>query len=422
MKGIVLGYDAEAADIVVRADNGRRYRFLPADWRDRASPRKGDPVDFEPDGDRARDVYLAEPSRHLETARPAAPLSIVASWGPARFFLARPVFTFSLLVLVACLIGAYAIGDVRISVLEAPELISRMSESLDSLIAVSGTDPAPRLGAGVARILLVLLLGLYLVPALALLVAWREFVGRQDRRLASVAGIAAMVLPIGLPLIVALVVQIWVLPGIPDAGARLGRSGVTTPQQVFEVLRLYATGTVLLLFAGAGLWAAAADRISIPLGLRTIDDPSRDVPVSPSRAEPDTFAPQRARQSAGRPAPARGARRATGGTPTAEPTGPIPFLKLGARRIAEAVGSSPPAARQPGEADVAGLALAEDIKTALDTGTKPPRRHERAEAELPPRGGSVWPEPGGLPGRPAGAESAEPPDVPDVDERADQNR
>ena len=35
-------------------------------------------------------------------------------------------------------------------------------------------------------------------------------------------------------------------------GVRLGRSGVTTPQQVFEVLRLYATGTVLLMAAGRG--------------------------------------------------------------------------------------------------------------------------------------------------------------------------
>ncbi len=45
MKVIVLGYNAEADAIALRADNVRRYRFQPAVWRERMSPSKGAPVD-----------------------------------------------------------------------------------------------------------------------------------------------------------------------------------------------------------------------------------------------------------------------------------------------------------------------------------------------------------------------------------------
>ncbi len=445
------------------------------------SPRKGDPVDFEPDGDHARDVYLAESGRRLETATPPPPLAVVSDWPPARFFLARPVFSFALLVLLACLTGAYAIGDVRISLFQVPELISRMSEALDSLIAVSGADPAPRLGAGVVRVLLILLLGLYVVPILAAMTAWREFVGRPDRRLARMAGIVALVLPIGLPLLIALVVQFWVLPGIPDAGARLGRSGVTTPQQVFEVLRLYATGTVLLMATGAGLWAAAAGRLSVSLDMRTIDEPPLEV-VRPRKAPRiDVFAPLRKRKPAARPAPAKPA--PAGQTSAAKPaiatpaavkpvaaqwakpepavpgepgpmpsvpggasgpgddSEPVPFLKLGPRPAPAAPPppvqpADPPRARQVGgdtkedglpvsqppvikppvsgppasasngaEEETRSEELAEDIMSALnsdvpDSASLPSAKQaEPEDAELPPRGGSVWPEPIGAPPR-----------------------
>jgi|GEM_PF-879031 len=517
MKGIVLGYSAEAEAIVVRADDGRRYRFQAGDWRERAAPRKGDAVDFEPEGERARDVYRLESNRPVEKETPAAPLAIVSGWAPARFFLLRPVFSFALLVLIACFFGTYGVGDARISLYQVPDLIRYMTDALDSLIAVSGTDPAPRLGAAVVHILLVFLLALYAVPVLAGLTAWREFVGRPSRRLARWAGIAAIVLPIGLPLLIAIVVQAWVLPGIPDAGARLGRAGVTTPQQVFEVLRLYATGTVVLVFTGAGLWASATGRFSVPLGTRTADEPPLEVKRERKTSPLDIFAPLRKRRD-----PARTpAARPTAPEPTAssrqappppmhsgpvaemqpmadrphpapqppqppqpaqphqprqsEPRTPEPaaaryqspeperpaavnppvspgdvpdFVKLDSRRppapaqsgpvsappVSAPPVSAPPVSAPPasvaGPADIPAAAspeprpaqpvratepvvddrdgtgdfdtgaLADDIKTVLESNQTGPAPEPEAEADLPPRGGSVWPEPAGLVGRP----------------------
>ncbi|MEJ8572927.1 hypothetical protein [Microbaculum marinum] len=474
MKGVVLGYDTEAEAVVLRAEDGRRYRFPLSEWRDRQAPRKGDEVDFESDGVRALEIYVVAPARHLDAAT-VTPLSIVSGWAPARFFLTRPVLTCAVLVLLACFFGAYSLGDVRITLFQVPELISRMSEALDSLIAASGADPAPRIGAGVARILLILLLGLYVVPVLAVITIWREFLGRPDRRLAVAAAVAAIVLPIGLPLIVSLVVQTWVIPGIPDLGTRLGRTGVTTPQQVFEVLRLYATGTILLIFAGLALWAAAADRLSVSAGTRAAPEATEPIKPKP-RSRPDLFAPLRARRSTPRkakaaPAPQPAESRAPGSpAPVPQRAGPaapaaarkerVPFLKLGRRAKTPAPASAPPAAHPAVAADApqpqsppppsapppsvppaADPRYAEGLDEALRAARaarppeflqvpraagdasetdnpapdvpqtpKPEPAAQESGVDLPPRTGSVWPQPAADapspdPGRPAPAPS-----------------
>jgi len=423
MKGTVLGYDTENEAVVLRAEDGTRYRFALSDWRDRQSPRKGDEIDFEPDGKRAREVYAAAPRQPVDTAA-VSPMSVVAGWAPARFFLIRPVLSCAILVLLACFAGAYSIGDMRISLFQVPDLIARMSESLDSLIAASGTDPAPRLGAGVARILLVLLLALYLVPILAALTIWREFVGRPDRKLARYAGLAAIVLPIGLPLLIALVVQVWVIAGIPDVGARLGRSGVTTPQQVFEVLRLFGSGTILLIFAGAALWASATGRLSVPLGVRQAAEPEQEAIKPKARTRPDLFAPLRWRRTDRKPAKAApDVPLPMEITPDEPPAGDsrgvsaaVPFLKLGGGR--KRPGAEPP---QPQPAPTSGqataspsdtrampqpdlpdvdretAAIAEDISVALGTESGKPASGQSG-AERPPLPSAPQP-----PGKPQGA-------------------
>lgn len=330
MKGIVLGYDARSRLTVLRGEDGRRYGFVPADWRDQRAPRKRDVVDFEPDGHRARDVFVLEAANGAPApaAAAAAPAAALAAWPVTRVLVERPAMAASLLVLLASLTGAYAVGDLRISVLEAPELIARMSEALDSLVAVSGTDPSPRLGAGVARVLLVLLLGLYLVPLLAAITLWKEFVGQPDMRLARLAGLAAMILPVGLPLVVVLVVQAWVLPGLPDLAARLGRAGVTTPQQVFEVLRIYSTGTVLVFAAGALLWSAANGRAILPKFLRRpAGEEETAVAAAPESGSAEVFAPVGPRAYPPRPAAAPDAAPRPQSRPAAQtqlPREPLP--------------------------------------------------------------------------------------------------
>jgi phage shock protein PspC (stress-responsive transcriptional regulator) len=77
MKGTVLTVDLKAKDALVSGDDGLRYRFGVADWRERQPPAKGQRVDFvAADGQRATDIYLdpgdPTPPHEAWTARPRA--------------------------------------------------------------------------------------------------------------------------------------------------------------------------------------------------------------------------------------------------------------------------------------------------------------------------------------------------------------
>ncbi len=294
MKGRVLGHDKTTQAIVVRAGDGRRYRFSDFEWRELRPPEKGDEVDFEPDGPRARDVYLM---RDASEAPPGAaavgesPAAMLARQPAVQFAAGHPVLVMALLVLLVCLLPAYSIDGASMSLLAAPELAWRMSLAIDGLVAATGPDPGPRLAGAAARITTVILLLLYAVPVLAAIAAWREFVGGPDRRVARLAGLAAMVLPLALPAVVMLVVRAGVLPGV-DVPIRLGRDGIWSPAHVFHPIALYSMGSLLVTVAGAGLWATASGRL--PLWVEA---------ARPAAARPHTPEP---RAMAGRTAPPPG--------------------------------------------------------------------------------------------------------------------
>ena len=290
MKGTVLGFDATAGRAVLRAEDGKRYSFSGADWRDARPARKGDLVDFEPEGEIARDIFLVPGASGMlgglgtgSSTDDGSSLAEGFARSPAGgIILGRPVLTFAILVLIACFVGAYRIGDISLSLVAVPELISRMAAALDGLVAGTGADPAPRTAAAFARVLLLPLFLIYLVPVLAAWTAWREFAGRSSARLARTAGLLAVILPVFLPLVVVLIVQIWILPSLPAATPTLGRAGVVMPAQVFDLLRLYGPGVALVVLAGAGLFAAADGRIR-PYRQGHVDN--EPVPPPPPRAE-----------------------------------------------------------------------------------------------------------------------------------------
>ena len=61
MKGNVIGFDPDTNTGAISGHDGTRYDFTTTDWRGRAPPRHGDVVDFQPDGQRATQIYLLEP-------------------------------------------------------------------------------------------------------------------------------------------------------------------------------------------------------------------------------------------------------------------------------------------------------------------------------------------------------------------------
>nr|ELR5042222.1 DUF805 domain-containing protein [Providencia stuartii]ELR5082320.1 DUF805 domain-containing protein [Providencia stuartii] len=62
MKGLILDYSIQENKGAINTDNGERYYFTGADWRESQLPKKGDVIDFEVDIENeknAKMVYLA---------------------------------------------------------------------------------------------------------------------------------------------------------------------------------------------------------------------------------------------------------------------------------------------------------------------------------------------------------------------------
>jgi uncharacterized membrane protein YhaH (DUF805 family) len=60
MKGNVIGFDPDTNTGAISGHDGKRYDFVTADWHGHSQPHHGDIVDFQPDGDRATQMYLVE--------------------------------------------------------------------------------------------------------------------------------------------------------------------------------------------------------------------------------------------------------------------------------------------------------------------------------------------------------------------------
>ena len=60
MKGNVIGFDPDTNTGAISGHDGNRYDFATADWRSRSQPRHGDIVDFQPQGQRAAEIYMLD--------------------------------------------------------------------------------------------------------------------------------------------------------------------------------------------------------------------------------------------------------------------------------------------------------------------------------------------------------------------------
>ena len=59
MKGRVLSYSIQENSGVITCDDDNRYTFVGAEWNETEAPRRGDYVDFEPQDDKAVQIYRA---------------------------------------------------------------------------------------------------------------------------------------------------------------------------------------------------------------------------------------------------------------------------------------------------------------------------------------------------------------------------
>lgn len=61
MKGNIIGFDPDTNTGAISGHDGNRYDFATNDWHGHAQPRHGDIVDFQPQGQRATEIFMVEP-------------------------------------------------------------------------------------------------------------------------------------------------------------------------------------------------------------------------------------------------------------------------------------------------------------------------------------------------------------------------
>jgi uncharacterized membrane protein YhaH (DUF805 family) len=61
VKGNVIGFDPDTNTGAISGHDGNRYDFATLDWHGQSKPRHGDIVDFQPEGQRATQIYLIDP-------------------------------------------------------------------------------------------------------------------------------------------------------------------------------------------------------------------------------------------------------------------------------------------------------------------------------------------------------------------------
>lgn len=66
MKGKILDYNFQESRGIISADDGNRYSFENSQWKGTQSPKVNQIVDFEIDGQNAKDIYLDKSTMNFD--------------------------------------------------------------------------------------------------------------------------------------------------------------------------------------------------------------------------------------------------------------------------------------------------------------------------------------------------------------------
>jgi uncharacterized membrane protein YhaH (DUF805 family) len=134
MKGNVIGFDPDTNTGAISGHDGNRYDFATVDWHGQRQPRHGDVVDFQPEGQRATQIYVTE-AQYVEPGVAQLYFSPIGRMSRSQYWLKwfLPVFAilFVLLILLA------ATRETAISVLFIGIVVIFYFALLWSQIAVS---------------------------------------------------------------------------------------------------------------------------------------------------------------------------------------------------------------------------------------------------------------------------------------------
>jgi len=265
MDGKVLGFDAVSGSGAIKGADGARYGFTVGDWRGSGAPKPGEAVDFEVEDKTARDIYPARSGGGLNidlsglaagtaggglsASAPNIPPVLLASWAPLA---AIAILIFCLLPFMSSaaestnLFGVVGSADrVKMAIDEMSASFAALSQMQNAFGGMFGqpSAPAPEVPAflGTTKFFLSLYPAFYLIPLAAIWVLAFAFLGKPLQLPALVLGVLAVVLPIVLIFVAALVIKASIpseiRASIPDGSLTSG----------------FGIGGWLIILAGAGL-------------------------------------------------------------------------------------------------------------------------------------------------------------------------
>ena len=101
MKGKVLGFDPVAGTGAITGDDGKRYSFIAAENKSSTALKAGDTVDFQVDGEAAKDIYaVAGGAANVDLAAMASNPTVAG-------ILAKPTVIWAAIVILGALIAGY---------------------------------------------------------------------------------------------------------------------------------------------------------------------------------------------------------------------------------------------------------------------------------------------------------------------------
>ena len=282
MRGEVLGFDQSSGTGVLRAEDGRRYGFALAQWRESETPVKGDRIDFEPSGQQAVEIYLVTGSGIGGGVR-SFPSRVRAFGG---WFRRHPEAVVALLLMASTALPVYGFLGVDEPLLAAPRVVERLELGLGRIRMLVADIPEADTAAAALRAVLPMIYMLWAVPILALLLLYRSLAELPRRALAFWTGISAVLLPVLLPLLIAVPTTFLVLSRMP-ADMRSTVAGSVFDAASLGPFQDIAIGGLAIMMLGFALvvWGMKPETARRP-------QPKRGRAAKPAAAKPRRAAPR----------------------------------------------------------------------------------------------------------------------------------
>lgn len=226
MRGILIHYNAQSEQGLIRAEDGNRYAFYKQDWQSERRPSVNDEVDFEVDGTIAYDIYLLKAGRAPVAASSGPSVDLTklretVSRGAqdlggnplAQRLLGDWTMVFAVVTLLGCMLPYLTIGGGLFNARTEAASLLGVGSTIGQVIDVTNQIEnlgrnfnqrnAQRNAQNVEGLRWSLRLGylLYLVPIFALWLIVAKVRGKAARNLTIVQGLTSLALPILVPLL-----------------------------------------------------------------------------------------------------------------------------------------------------------------------------------------------------------------------------